>query len=201
MPSRCARHERPFGHAPRSAMNSVPPVVPIEKIAHSNGTAALQARQETAALRNFDPAYDRNGSRTVLTTPKRDFQSSPTNGRCKTGSVGPVRARSRQPYAFRTSAAQRPSSRPTRPTRPINAPRFRSRQLGNDSVDAVPTGCVPTGEEKLELLPRAEVDNHGIRNITRSSGVAVGQQFAVIARAPSCTDQSGHILLKCRPLA
>jgi hypothetical protein len=36
-----------------------------------------------------------SGSRTVLTTLKRDFRSSPTNGRCKTGSVGPVRANTR----------------------------------------------------------------------------------------------------------
>src|SRR6266480_152353 len=73
--------------------------------------------------------------------------------------------------------------RPTRPTRPINAPRFRSRQLGNDSVDAVGIGDVLTGEEKLELQPPAEADDHGVRNITGSSGIPVGQQFAVLVHS------------------
>src|SRR5260370_1714596 len=71
--------------------------------------------------------------------------------------------------------------RPTRPTRPINSPRFRSRQLGNDSVDAVVTGDVLTGEEKLELLPPAEADDPGTRNITESSGVPYAQPSALFA--------------------
>src|SRR6266480_5542337 len=46
------------------------------------------------------------------------------------------------------------------------------------SVDAVLTGCVPTGEKKLELQPPAEADDHGVRNITGSSGGPVGQERA-----------------------
>ena len=41
------------------------------------------------------------------------------------------------------------------------------------SVDALHAGCIPTGEEKLELEPSAEADEHGVRNITGSSGVLV----------------------------
>jgi len=42
--------------------------------------------------------------------------------------------------------------------------------------------AVLTGEEKLELQPRAEADEYGVRNITGSSIVPVGQQFARHAR-------------------
>lgn len=52
------------------------------------------------------------------------------------------------------------------------------RLLGNHSVDAALTGGVLTGEEKLELQPAAEADDHGIGNITRSSGVTVEKELA-----------------------
>ena len=54
--------------------------------------------------------------------------------------------------------------------------------LGNHSVDAVLAGEVPTGEEKLEVQPPAEADDHGARHITGSSGVPVGQQPAGYGR-------------------
>ena len=40
-------------------------------------------------------AHVRVGSKTVLTTPQRDFRSTPINGHQQTGPTGPVRARRR----------------------------------------------------------------------------------------------------------
>src|SRR5437016_548974 len=50
--------------------------------------------------------------------------------------------------------------------------------LGNHSVDAVLTGGVSTGEEKLEVQPSTEADDHRIGHITRSSVISIGEQFA-----------------------
>src|SRR5271156_3017948 len=55
--------------------------------------------------------------------------------------------------------------------------------LSNHSVDAVLTGEVLTGEEKLEVQPTAEPDDHWVRNITESSGVPIGQQLAVLVHS------------------
>ena len=51
------------------------------------------------------------------------------------------------------------------------------------SVDAVLTGEVPAGEEKLEVQPSAEADDHRVGNITGSSGVSVGQQLAILVHS------------------
>src|SRR5713101_3452872 len=50
----------------------------------------------------------------------------------------------------------------------------------HDSVDAVRTGDVRTGEEKREVQPPAEPDDHWTRNIPGRSGVPIGQQLAVL---------------------
>jgi hypothetical protein len=55
----------------------------------------MSRRVISARLLSGDLLRCRLRSKTVLTTPKRDFRSSPTNGRCKSGSVGPVRANRR----------------------------------------------------------------------------------------------------------
>src|SRR5262249_13741826 len=47
-------------------------------------------------------------------------------------------------------------------------------------VDAVLADEVFAGEEKLEVQPATEADNHGARNIAEGSSVAVGKQLALL---------------------
>jgi hypothetical protein len=52
---------------------------------------------------------------------------------------------------------------------------LENAQLGNHRVDAIVSGQVRASEEELELQPSAEADDHGVRNITSSSGISIGQ--------------------------
>ena len=59
-------------------------------------------------------------------------------------------------------------------------------------VDAVLTGEVATGEEKLEVQPPAEPDDHGSETLPGGSGVPVGQQLAGAGSPRRCgSDRRG----------
>ena len=66
-----------------------------------------------------------------------------------------------------------------------------SSRLGTHRVDAVLTGRIPAGKEKLEIRPPAEADDGRIRHITGSSIISVGKQLTLLvhrvdAALPRC---------------